>query len=496
MRGSSNLAKASPQGKFMPSIERNSSVPYYLQVYDQIARGIDTGLYPAGCKLPSIRECARELGVSNTTIELAYQKLTSEGYVQARRGSGYTVCQIGKAPTGPALDYQPAYLDALERIVEDEALRQSARPARYDFAYDAVDPATFPFNAWARISREVLFSKGVEAACLYNDQQGLRALRDEIARYLGIEYNLDCVAEQVLVMPTTRDLVSAVTSLFDAAETTIAMEEPGYDEVGRKLAAHGFTVKRITVFPSIEWDEYKRQLQGCKLVFTTPACQFPTNRVMPIELRRNLVDWAQRTDAYVIDDEYGWEFQTGTGRIPPLGSLDTTGRIVTFGTFSNSFTPALCLSYAALPPELVLRWRACNHDAHPQVPWQTQAAMAAFMRDEHWRAHVRRIRTAIYAKRTALADALAEHMGDRVDVVIGPSSLFALVQTRDGRTEDELVSAAATADVRVYPTRRYWSGPVPDTWRYVLVGYSGIPLADIAPGVNALAGAWFADAAT
>ena len=74
----------------MPSIERNSSVPYYLQVYDQIARGIDTGLYPAGCKLPSIRECARELGVSNTTIELAYQRLTAEGYVQARRGSGYT----------------------------------------------------------------------------------------------------------------------------------------------------------------------------------------------------------------------------------------------------------------------------------------------------------------------------------------------------------------------------------------------------------------------
>ena len=60
----------------MPTIDRNSPAPFYYQVYEQIARGIESGLYPAGKKLPSIRECARELGVSNTTIELAYQRLT------------------------------------------------------------------------------------------------------------------------------------------------------------------------------------------------------------------------------------------------------------------------------------------------------------------------------------------------------------------------------------------------------------------------------------
>lgn len=473
----------------MPYIDRNSPEPFYQQVYEQMARGIEEGVYPKGTKLPSIRECARDLGVSNTTIELAYQKLTEEGYVQARRGSGYIICQVNAPSTRRTSQFTREYEQALEHLAANRE-RNETHAARYDFCYDAADPSLFPYTIWARISREVFFSKGAEQACLYNDNQGLSELRVQISRYVAGEYGLPCTSDQILVMPTTRDLIDAIMTLFDSRSTLFAMEEPGYDEVRSKLNRLGFKTVSLPIRDDSRWDFIRPYLEGATFAFTTPTCQFPSNCTMSAELRRNLVDWAEQTGGYLLDDEYGWEYQSGTGRIAPLGAMDKSGRVITIGTFSNSFSPSVALSYAVLPPQLMVRWRESEWGSHPQVPWQTQAAMAVFMRDDHWRTHIRKMRTAVQRKRKALLEALQRYMGDHVSIIPGASSLFALVQTTDGRSESELIAAAKTASVNVYPTARYWSGPQPQDWRYVLVGYAGIAEEDIAPGIQALAKAW------
>lgn len=474
----------------MPSIDRNSAVPFYQQVYEQIARGIESGVYPAGKKLPSIRECARELGVSNTTIELAYQRLTSEGYVRARRGSGYTICEFGLAPTSKFDRFTAEYQNNLDILISREHNRASVEAPAFDFAYDAVDASLFPFTTWARICREVFFTPESNEACLYNDLQGLRSLREQIAQYLGGEHGLNCAPEQVLVMPTTRDLVSEIVALFNPQTTVVAMGNPGYDEVGLRLRERGYQLREIPVFPYPTWNEARARIEGATIVFTTPASQFPTNHAMPLETRTALVEWAKEHDAYLIDDEYGREFQSGIVRPPALSTLDNEGRTITLCTFSNSFTPAVCLSYAVLPPQLMLKWQEKRRGAHPQVPWQTQAAMTAFMRDDHWRTHVRKMRTAIAHKRRQLSDSMKAHLGDAVQVEESTSSLFVLAQTTDGRKEAELIEAAARFGVRVYPTSQYWHDEPPADWRYVLVGYAGIPADDIDLGIQTLAEAW------
>lgn len=474
----------------MPSIDRNDPAPFYLQVYTQIIEGIESGLYAAGKKLPSIRECARELGVSNTTIELAYQKLTAEGYVQARRGSGYTICAMGETPINPPERFSDEYRTALDELTQAVDRDSSNAEIRYDFAYDTIDKSLFPFTTWAKISREVFFGPGAENACLYNSRQGLKQLREQIAHYVASEYGLNCIAEQVLVMPTTRDIISAITSLFDPARDKFAMENPGYNEVRRIVSKSGFAVQPIPVNPFPQWEEIRRSIEDAKLVFTTPTCQFPTCKPMPYDLRQRLVKWADEHDAYLIDDEYGWEFQSSITRTPTLAALDKTGRVITIGTFSNCFTPAICLSYAILPPQLMLRWLRASGKTHPGSPWQTQAGMAMFMADNHWRTHIRKMRTTMNRKRQEALAALERYMGDAVEIITGPCNLFILVQTRDGRTESELIDAAEAYGVRVYPTSIYWDGIPDDEWGYVLVGYAGIPEEAISPGIQTLARAW------
>lgn len=474
----------------MPSIDRSSSEPFYRQVYTQIAEGIEAGLYPTGKKLPSIRECARELGVSNTTIELAYQKLTAEGYITARRGSGYSVCKIETSLSKLATHSDVAYREALKQLKEAENERSQKLKLRYDFAYDAIDRSLFPLTPWARISREVFYMKGFEDALLYNDHQGLAELRVQIAQYVSGEHDIACVPEQILVMPTTRDLISAVTSLFDITKSRFAMENPGYDEVASWLRLRGFDISWLPVSPYPHWKDMQDALEGARFVFVTPSCQFPTNQFMPLEMRRKLVEWARDHDAYIFDDEYGWEYLSGVTHMPALAALDNAGRVVTVGTFSNVLSPAINLSFAVLPPQLMLKWQEKNRRSHSQVPWQTQATMATFIAEERLRTHIRKMRTAMAQKRTALIEALEDYMGDSIEAIPGSGSLFVLIRTLDERDEATLIEEARKNDVVVYPTSQYWQGDVPADWRYVLVGYAGIAKADIKPGIHALADAW------
>ena len=472
----------------MPYIDRTSPQPFYHQLYEQLASSIDNGVYAPGKRLPSIRQCARELDVSNTTVELAYQRLTEQGYIESRRGSGFFICESRDNKQGePHLlsDTVSADLNRLLKLSKNK----DADPVEFDFSYDSIDPTLFPTTIWARICREVFFTPGSEQACLYNNNQGLYELRQHIAQYMGSEHDMVVSPEQVIVMPTTRTLLRSIANAMDP-HIRVGMEEPGYNEVARAFSHLTSDVIRIPTWHILPWEEIEARIDGCGVLFLTPSNQFPTNHVMNLDMRKKILAWARDNGAYIIDDEYGSEFQTGPSRLPSFGSLDTSGNVITMGTFSNSFTPAVCLSFAILPPKLMLRWLECEGSSHPQVPWQTQAAMASFIEHGHWRSHIRKVRTAMLKKRSLLLDALKSYFGDNLDIISESGSLYTLVQTHDGRGEDELIRAAARKGVRVYPTSMYWSGPVPEGWRYVLVGYSGIGSANIEPGISQLAEAW------
>ena len=277
----------------MPFIDRTSSVPYYQQLYDQIVSEITKGVYPAGKKLPSIRQTAKELGVSNTTVELAYQRLCEEGYAESRRGSGFIVISSIRAYSSSSLDissFPEAYKRDLAELFEtSRQIHATPKKLPFDFAYDAVDPTTFPFALWARATRDVLFSDSAHEACLYNDRQGLFDIRTELCRYVKTEYGVTAFPEQVIIGPTTREIIVGIVGLFDPADLMVAIEEPGYDEPRKLLERSGVKTKSLLVYPAMPWNAIEKQIDGSKLVFLTPASQFPTNISMPNDIRMNFI---------------------------------------------------------------------------------------------------------------------------------------------------------------------------------------------------------------
>ena len=97
-----------------------------------------------------------------------------------------------------------------------------------------------------------------------------------------------------------------------------------------------------------------------------------------------------------------------------------------------------------------------------------------------WYSHLRSLQTHFRRKHDTLVAAIDRSLGDSVEMMAYGQGAHVLLASKDRRTASELIALAATHDVRVYPANG----------NQVLIGYSGIPLADIDSGIRELARAW------
>lgn len=460
-------------------LKESSATPFYQQLFDQLRGDIESGARTPGTKLPSIRSLARDLGCARNTVEQAYHLLVQEGYVKSRPGSGYVV-------------QNAAYLEPTAAAPACATLWGAPdRRARYDFTYGNLEPGTFPASTWRAITDDILLSVESCGCDAYNDPYGEESLRSAIAWRIATLRDIDCTPSQVIVQGGTQTSLQNLLVLFDGARDVVAMEDPGYDGVRSVIERSRFSIAPCRVNEG--YREYLEDLDasGARLIYLTPSSQFPTCRIMPVRMREKVLEWAEANDAYILEDDYCRDFRYRERSLPPLASMDRCGRVIYMGTFSKSLSPALRMNYLVLPEPLLARWREAFASSYSPVPWLNQKVLARFMTDGSWDRHLRRVQAKNRRKYDTLTSALHEFMGDAVDVLECGTGLHLLVHVRDGRSQDELIAAAAAADVAVYPTTKYWANPKCCPDGVVLVGFSSIAEADIRPGIAALARAWF-----
>ena len=477
----------------MITIDRNDSTPFYRQIYNQVVESIETGAYRMDDRLPSIRKFAIDLGVSRNTVEQAYTLLAQEGYAEARPGSGYFINPVDSLRQS-SREFSDEYSSDMEELLAMQKALHQQPPRQFDFAYDRMDADSFPYSRWARISRDVLLDPCRFDVCRYPDRQGLPELREQIATYLIKEQDIVAHPDQIVILPTTRRAFTSILHLFERDNVVVYVDNPGYPAAFNAARDNGYEVVPHTIYPDFRWSTLAPSPEHAgktKLVYTTPANQYPTNALLQLEERQAFVKWAAENDAYIIEDEYCHEFRYGSPHLPSLHALDSAGRIITMGTFSKSLAPSFCLTYMVLPPQLMMHWLRPGGLMHAQVPWHTQYTLAEFMREDYWYGHLRRLQTTYRRKHDAIIEAIDKHLGNKVEYLKQETGLHVLVRPKDNRAESELIELAAQADVRVYPTSQDWIANKPDTWNYVLIGYSAIPLEKIDPGIRALAHAWF-----
>lgn len=409
--------------------------PLYEQIYAAIRRDIEEGSITCGEKLPSTRLLASNLGVSRFTVDLAYGQLVSEGYLRARAGSGFFVCDLSELPVAVHTAHMqppaPGPLREAERI-------------RIDFSPFAIDLAQFPYNLWKKRSREVfeeaeeLFSAG--------DTAGDLRLRAMLADYLYRARGVRCIPEQIVIGAGNEYLLLLLAQLLE--KPRVAMESPTYVQAYEVLHHAGAGIYPVPMDAEGLCIPLPR---GCPadVVYVMPSHQFPTGTVMPLKRRQALLDWAAEKGRYIIEDDHDSEFRYVGKPIPSLQSRDTNERVVYLGTFSKSISPALRMSYMVLPLHLGRRFKERFGFYSSTVSVQQQRLVCRFMETGDFERHLNRMRRVYKAKHDFLLRELKKRPWVR-GIKGENAGLHLLVEVAADTAEAEVIAAARERGVQLY----------------------------------------------
>lgn len=272
------------------NLDSRSKKPLYEQIYDYIKSDIQNGRIPYGEKLPSTRALAKHLEVSRSTVELAYEQLLSEGYIESAPYRGFFVAQIDEL-------YQLKKEEKKsERKIEKKKVYQ------YDFTPNGVDLNSFPYNVWRKLSKDILMDDRTELFRT-GDPQGEYGFRSAISNYLYQARGVDCTPDQVLIGAGS-DYILMLLGMILGTEHMIAFEDPTYKQAYRVIHTLGYETVPVAM------DRHGMKIQdlestGADIAYVTPSHQYPTGIVMPIGRRMELLKWAYEKDGrYIIEDDY------------------------------------------------------------------------------------------------------------------------------------------------------------------------------------------------
>ncbi len=478
-------------------LDRTQPAPLYRQLYAALRAAILSGQLPAGTQLPATRTLARGLGVGRATVVLAYEQLEAEGYLAGRSGDGtYVAAVLPREAPAAAQSAGPAEASSAGRTLSRRATRLTGAgigeriavppPRAFRPGLPALD--AFPLALWQRVAAHAARTLP-RAALAYGDAAGYRPLREAIAAHVRAARAVQCTPEQVIVVAGGQqglDLVARV--LLDPGDP-VWVEDPGYRGARDVLQAAEARLVHVPVdAEGLDLAAVPTGDSAARLAYVTPSHQFPLGVTMSLTRRLALLDWAQRTGAWILEDDYDSEYRYAGRPLPALQGLDSAGRVIYLGTFSKVLFPALRLGFLVLPPDLVRPFLAMRTlgDGHPPV--LEQATLAAFMSEGHLVRHIRRTRGLYAERQAALIEAAGQWLGERLTVA--PAETGMHLAGRLPPDWDDRVAArlAWRAGVETPPVSAF--GGSAATPPGVVLGYAAVDTSAIRAAVAHLATAW------
>ena len=205
-----------------------------------------------------------------------------------------------------------------------------------------------------------------------------------------------------------------------------------------------------------------RRAPNAKLVVVTPSHQYPIGVSMGLERRLELLDWANKNNAWIIEDDYNSEFRHQDSMIASLRSLDREGRVIYLGTFSKLMMPSLRLGYMVADEGLIAAFSKGRARIDVHTSGIGQVALAGFMQEGHLLRHLRRMRKVYGARRTALMDAIATLMPDELTVSSAATGLhlvaFFTERMRARMSDTQAVKLLLQKGIHVQPLSQNYLG--------------------------------------
>lgn len=448
----------------MIDLDRSADLPLHEQIERAIREGIRDGRLAASTRLPSTRSLAAELRISRGVVSEAYGQLAAEGYLLTRQGAPVRVARTVRPvrPREPAGSLLPSY--------------------RYHFHPGLPDLAAFPRDRWLRSLRAAWGQAPLDAVG-YPDPRGVPALRQTLADHLGRVRGVAADPEQLLICSGFSQAFSLLCRwLQERGAERVALEDPGWHRHRLIVEQAGLEVVPIPV------DEEGLRVEalegaGVGVVLVTPGHQFPTGGVLSSARRAALVDWAERGEHLIVEDDYDSEYRYDRGAVGALQGL-APERVVYVASASKRLTPGMRLGWMQMPTWLAwpLIQMKTIEDGGSEVIGQL--ALQDFIERGELDRHLRRTRLLYERRREALAEAVAKWLPE-ARLGEGAAGLYETLALPEGAQEATVIAAAAERGVGVeglalhsYAARR------PPA---LVLGFACLPEPTITRGIGILA---------
>jgi GntR family transcriptional regulator/MocR family aminotransferase len=489
------------------------------QLYQALRVRVLDGRLASGTRLPASRDLAAALAISRNSVVRAYDQLYAEGFIEGRVGDGTYVAQLPQSavppkklstkvstglstglPTTLSTNWLNLPVVSSSKVIHNGALARveknhlptppSGPPRAFRVGVPAFD--LFPFEVWAKLNAAFWRKPDLQQLC-YGDPAGDARLRGLIAAYLRSSRGMQCTAEQIVITSGAQQGISLCAQLLVEPGDGVAIENPGYRAAGHAFAVAGARLHGVTVdSEGIDCTELA-ELDDCRLAYVTPSHQYPTGVVMSLARRLELLAWAERTQGWIVEDDYDGEYRYSGAPLAPLAALDRQGRVLYVGTFGKVAFPALRLGYLVLPPGLVdaFAQRRAVDVRHSEV--STQAVMAEFIATGHFQRHIRRMRRAALSRRNCLLahwPTNIEGVGSLPSVAAG---LHLTVSVNSVARERELIEKAESVGVEVNGLSSYWlpdSQTPLDQRAGLVLGFAAVPEPAIEAALARLRTVW------
>ncbi|MGE8704740.1 MAG: PLP-dependent aminotransferase family protein [Achromobacter sp.] len=461
-----------------------ASEPMNKRLYRGIREAILDGSIAADSRLPATRDLAAELGIARNTVVHVYSQLLAEGYTRSRQGNGTFVNasvpdsylasgrrarQAQQASSRPALSPRGA------AIVDGV----SASPYQWGaFMPGVPDLTEFPHKKFGRIF-SALWRNPAPDLLTYSYGGGLPALREALAQHLALTRSIDCDPEQIIITEGSHQAIDLTTRILGEAGETAWVEDPGYWGARTILQANGLRTVHLPV------DEEGMRVPDTvdtppRFIFVTPSHQYPLGPVMSLARRRQLLAVARQCGSWIIEDDYDSEFRFSGRPIASLLGLESDAPVIYMGTFSKTLYPGLRVGYLVLPKPLTAAFQAAHAELYREGHLMTHAALATFISEGHYAAHIRRMRMLYGRRRAMLVNLIERRLGsDWLHRDASMAGLHLVLTLPEDMDDLRVVEVARSKGVLTRALSRYYvneEGRRPG----LLLGYACVPEHDIA----------------
>jgi len=432
------------------AVDRTAAAPLYRQVYDAYRTAIVEGRLRAGERVPSTRALAIELNISRIPILEAYAQLLAEGYFESRVGACTVVSRAlpDQVITPQARVSKPTRISHRPRplsVRSSKVLLVETGPWGRGwgaFGVSQVAYEHFPFLIWnSLVARHC---RNIQAESLdYGNPLGSRELREAVATYLRTARAVRCEAEQIMIVSGSQQALEITTCVLLDPGSRVWMEEPGYRFARSVFASNSCLIvpvpvdgKGLNVAAGIE------RCPKARVVLVSPSHQYPLGATMSASRRLQLLEWAERSGSWIIEDDYDSEYRYESMPIASLQGLDKNSRVIYVGTFSKVLFPSLRLGYLVIPPDLVDRFVAVRVAMDIAPCGFFQKVLADFIQEGHFSRHIRRMRLLYNERRNVLLESIRTELGVGAEVTGGQAGMHLSVAIKGISDKDIAIRAA------------------------------------------------------